>query len=118
MSTVINIARVFSKTPGPRFIDEGPHSGEDFRERLLRPAFEAALKSGEKVTIELDGVQFGYPTSFLEEAFGGLARAFGIEPVLAHLVFQSLEEPSLHEEIRAYILDANRTSTQRGTRAK
>ena len=112
MST-INIARQFSLTPGPRFRDEGPHSGEDFRERFLRPAFELALKMGEKIIIELDGVRFGYPSSFLEEAFGQLARDYGIEPVLKQLEFRSIEEPGLRDEICGYILDANKTSPER-----
>jgi len=109
----INIANDFSKLPGPRYINEGAHSGEDFRDRILRPKFAAAQKAGEKLAIDLDGVTFGYPTSFLEEAFGGLARLVGIEIVLEGLVFRSVQEPSLPEEIRQYIRDAEKTSRQR-----
>lgn len=69
MST-IHLARDFSSTPGGRFRNMGPGSGEEFREYLLR-----ALKKNksETVTIILDGAE-GYGSSFLEEAFGGLVR--------------------------------------------
>ena len=66
---IINIAADFSKTPGGRYLTDGPASGEDFRERLLIPA----LKDNQTVIVELDGTR-GYPSSFLEEAFGGLVR--------------------------------------------
>lgn len=66
---IINIATDFSKTPGGRYVTDGPSSGEDFRERFLIPA----LAEGGVVVVELDGTR-GYPSSFLEEAFGGLVR--------------------------------------------
>lgn len=109
----INIAKEFSMLPGPRYQSEGDHSGEEFRERILRPRFTAAQKAGEKLTIDLDGVTFGYPTSFLEEAFGGLARIVGIDVAMDGLVFRSGQEPGLPDEIRGYIRDAEKTSRQR-----
>ena len=74
----------------------------------LRPAFIGAKNNNEKVTIVLDGVKFGYPTSFLEEAFGGLAREFGIDDVADGLVLVANVEPLLVEEIHRYIQEANR----------
>ena len=59
------------------------------------------------MTVQLDGVKYGYPTSFLEEAFGGLAREFGIDDVQGTLVFESANEPLLDYEIRQYIKEAN-----------
>ena len=65
----INIAIDFSDTPLGRYDpDDGPFSGEKFRETLLRPA----LNDGE-VTVLIDGTE-GYGSSFLDEAFGGLVR--------------------------------------------
>ncbi|MER8723540.1 MULTISPECIES: STAS-like domain-containing protein [unclassified Mesorhizobium] len=68
----IRVAEDFSATPGGRYLTDGPFSGEDFRERLLIPA----LSKGSPVTVILDGTR-GYPSSFLDEAFAGLARKMG-----------------------------------------
>lgn len=103
---VIDVARDFSRTPGPRFRSEGDFSGELFRERLLKPNLELARGSGQKIVVVLDGTA-GYATSFLEEAFGGLARLFGSEQVEAHVEVRSEEEPYLVDEVRAYIRRAN-----------
>lgn len=69
----INIATDYTKTPGGRFISEGEYSGQDFREKVLKPKFLQALENNDQLTVILDG-GYGYATSFLEEAFGGLAR--------------------------------------------
>lgn len=66
----VSIARDFSATPGGRLNRDGPASGQAFRERFLQPAVDDA----KPVTISLEGVA-GLPSSFLEEAFGGLFRA-------------------------------------------
>ncbi|WP_416339777.1 STAS-like domain-containing protein [Paracoccus sp. (in: a-proteobacteria)] len=68
--TEINIARDFSRYPSGRVVLDGPNSGERFRDQFLIPA----LNSSERIVIVLDGVR-GYPSSFTEEAFGGLVRA-------------------------------------------
>ena len=106
----INIAEAFTDLPGPRYRRQGEGSGQEFREDHLVPAFSKAIESGEKLVIQLDGVRYGYPTSFLEEAFGGLAREFGIEEVQDCLLFESGTEPLLDKEIRHYIKYANDTS--------
>lgn len=103
---VINVAKDFNECPGPRYREQGPGSGEEFLKDYLKPAFLKAREVGDKVTVQLDGVKYGYPTSFLEEAFGGLAREFGIDEVERILVFESANEPLLDYEIRRYIKDA------------
>jgi hypothetical protein len=65
----IQLATDFSAFPGGRRRADGPYSGEEFREKFLTPP----LKGGERLTVRLDGA-FGYPSSFLDEAFGGLIR--------------------------------------------
>jgi STAS-like domain of unknown function (DUF4325) len=102
----LSIAKDFSKTPGARFARDGTNSGEEFRKKHLEPLFESQTE--EKIIIDLDGVE-GYSTAFLEEAFGGLARVFGRDAVLAKLEFVSEEEPLLIEEIRRYITGAETT---------
>lgn len=65
----IKIAEDFSIYPGGRYVTDGPNSGERFREELLLPS----LAESKTITIILDGTK-GYPSSFLEEAFGGIVR--------------------------------------------
>ena len=45
------------------------------REDLLIPRFDEARRRYRTLLVDLRGVEFGYPIGFLEEAFGGLARA-------------------------------------------
>ena len=66
---MISIAREFTPFPGFRFKEYGKGSGEEFRDKFLVPIME----QGVPVVVELDGTS-GYPSSFLEEAFGGLVR--------------------------------------------
>ncbi len=103
----IVVSKVFSETPGGRYKKDGPNSGQEFRDLHLKPEFDK-LKAGEKLLIDFDGA-YGYPTSFLEEAFGGLARLYGPERVLRKLEFKSDEEPSLIDEVRGYISDAKKS---------
>jgi hypothetical protein len=109
----IKIADEYTRHPGPRFRDEGAHSGEEFREKYLLPKFLEARASGQKLMIDLDGVEFGYPASFLEEAFGGLARDEGINEVNETLVFRSIDEPSLERKIRNFIHDCENIKPRR-----
>ena len=99
---VISVARDFSTVPAGRTKNDGPNSGERFRDELLYPA----IRSGAEVTVDLDGAE-GYGSSFLEEAFGGLVRK-GLSPddVLSHVRFVSKTDPTLVNEISEYIRDA------------
>lgn len=97
----ISVASDFSVYPGGRTPDDGPYSGEEFRDRLLAPH----LKNGEQVSVFLDGTR-GYGSSFLEEAFGGLVRnGFAKEELRRLLSFDSAR-PGLIKEIWNYIDDA------------
>lgn len=103
----ISIAKDFKSTPGPRRRDEGKHSGEQFLEELLQPRFQEALDAAGLLTVDLDGCA-GFATSFLEAAFGGLARKFGSAAVMKHLNIESSDEPMLKEEISQYISDVKK----------
>ena len=102
----IKISEIFSDAPGGRYIEDGPKSGQEFRETILLPRFEK-LSGNEKLVIDLDGC-YGYATSFLEESFGGLARECGIDEVLKKIELISHEEPRLVDEIIGYIKDAKK----------
>lgn len=99
----INIARDYTKFPGPRYIELGPNSGQHFRDTVLAPSLEDCSI----LEINLDGTA-GYGSSFLEEAFAGLVRESGFSShfLLKTLRFISKEEPELIEEITSYIKEA------------
>jgi STAS-like domain of unknown function (DUF4325) len=73
--TQIIVAEQFSRRPVGRYLSDGNSSGEAFRLGHLLPA----LAEDAPVVVILDGVA-GYPSSFLEEAFGGLVRDHGYTP--------------------------------------
>ena len=75
---IIDIKADFSDSPGARYRKDGPHSGEEFFEVLLKPI------------INLDGV-WGYPSSFVSGAFGKLSLEMGSEVVLSTIDFISNE---------------------------
>lgn len=109
MDTVELFVKEFSVTPGSRCRDEGKksHSGQEFREDYLEPAFDIALKQNKTLIVNLDGT-IGYGTSWLEEVFGGLARKFNSETVLKTIKFVSEEEEYLIDDIKEYIKNAQR----------
>ena len=102
----LSIAAEFTVTPGPRKRAEGEFSGEEFLEAVLRPRFVSALDTHSMLSVNLDGAA-GYPTSFLEEAFGGLAREFGAEQVQSSLEVTCEDEPYLGDDIKRYIREAS-----------
>jgi hypothetical protein len=69
----IEVGKDFSRTPGGRYISDGPDSGQLFRDRYIVPELKRAIGEQSKLVIILDGPR-GYLSSFLEEAFGGLVR--------------------------------------------
>jgi hypothetical protein len=103
----IRIAIEFSESPGPRAEKEGEYSGEVFRQQLLEPRYLEAVKTGALLWIDLDGVD-GYATSFLEEAFGGLARDYPAEQIEQTIRFKSDDVRSYVYEIVSYIRDARK----------
>lgn len=95
----------YSTTPGGRYISDGKYSGEDFRTKVLLPKYEQALESGEKMLVDLDDC-YGMPTSFLEEAFGGLVRIKKDRKIAEMLEIKSEDRPDLIEKVQGYIRDA------------
>ena len=106
MTNIIVVAKDFSRTPGPRRRAEGKFSGEEFLD-MLKKRYVEAVENKSVLIIDLDGAA-GYATSFLEAAFGGLAREFDQEEVQQTLQIKSDEEPDLIDEIGRYITEARR----------
>lgn len=98
----IKIAEDYSpKVKGRYHPKDGKFTGQKFREELIEPIFY----NYKKIIIDLDD-SYGYPSSFREEAFGGLARKFSIEEVLEKLEFICTDEPPLIKMIINDIEDA------------
>ena len=100
---LISIVKDYSSTPSGRFYSDGDYSGQDFRERLLKPKFLEAKSRGEVLTVDLDGC-YGYGSSFLEEAFGGLVRELH-DKSIKNIKIISNDEPQLVDRIKEYIAD-------------
>ncbi len=98
----IIISKDFSDTPGGRYIDEGEFSGEKFRKEILRPKYEEAIEKNEKLFIDFDNC-YGFASSFLEEAFGGLVRDTKSTRIKDILEIKSEDRKDLGEWIYKYI---------------
>lgn len=103
----IVIAKDFSDTPGGRKISEGEFSGELFRQQLLLPKYEEAVNKNDKLEIDFDGA-FGYPPSFLDEAFGGLVKILNKKNILENIVIISNDDLTIERRIKKYIADAEK----------
>ena len=90
MNATINISEDYTSCPGGRYVEDGEGNGTTFREKFLRPVM--GNESVPVVEVVLDGAA-GYPSSFLEEAFGGLVRedGFSVHDVLEKFVFVANE---------------------------
>ena len=100
----INIAQDFSKTPGARNYSDGPFSGQEFYEVLLRKKFTDALHSGQKLKVILDGTE-GYASSFLNEAFSLLGNEFNPKDVWGNIIIVSNEVPKYITRIKDSIFE-------------
>ncbi len=67
-----NFVREFTDCPGGRYKSRSEKSGEEFRQSVLEPL----LAKYAAVELDLNGA-FGFPPSFLDEAFGALIRKLG-----------------------------------------
>lgn len=101
----INIAKDFSEIPGGRKIEEGPYSGQQFREEILFPAYKKIKESSEKLEINFDG-SYGYSPSFLDEAFAGLVRETKEIGILDKIVIISNDDASVERKIKDYVNQA------------
>ena len=96
----------YTLTPGLRRVSDGAYSGEEFRNRVLRPEFDKAVSNGTSVKVILDGTR-GYASSFLEEAFGGLVREMNDVALVRETIrVVSKIRPWYEIEIAQYIEEA------------
>jgi hypothetical protein len=99
----ISVAQDFSKVPAGRYFCDGSFSGQAFAKQILSPN----LDKYDVVTIVLDGT-YGYGSSFLEEAFGGLVRSKGYTASELEGRLNLVSNKNLHlpHEIWSYIRGA------------
>lgn len=100
----IYLAKDFSDSPGGRFKKEGKYSGEEFRETLLKPRYIEARQKGEKLYIDMDGC-YGFPSSFIDESFGGLAKEYKNYNILKDIEIKCEDEPMIVDYIKECIKD-------------
>lgn len=95
--TNVSIAEDFSKHLKDR---SGEFGGAQFRMKFL----EGPISKGIPVLVDFTGVR-GYSSSFLEEAFGGLARylCMPYDELRSKLILNSPDDPSIIEEIEEYL---------------
>ncbi len=107
---LINIASDFSKYPAGRYPEDGDQTGERFRKELLE---KYLTETKEIIEVNLDGAA-GYPSSFLEEAFGGLVRCggFSVDQLTKRLKITTTEARKTRyiEQIWQYIKEARATA--------
>jgi hypothetical protein len=100
-TTVIDVARDFTRTPGGRYRNQGEWSGEQFREEILEPP----LKRGGDVIVDLDGPE-GFTTSFLDEVFGELVRIHGLA-IMDRLHVRAIRRPSRARKVQGLVEQAD-----------
>lgn len=105
----LNIGEEFSKDPAGRYYSDGPASGEQFREEVLKPRLQQ-LEGKEKLVIVLDDDVDSYGSSFLSEGFAAMVK-FGYveaEELLEKLEFRHSDPDFAFfaSRITEYISDA------------
>lgn len=101
---VVNIASDFTSAPGARIYSDGPFSGQEFYEKLLKKQFELAIKEGVKLKVILDGVE-GYTSSFINEAFSLLGNEFDSDLVWNTLIIVSNETPKYIQKVKESVYE-------------
>lgn len=107
MKETIVIRKDFSDSPGARYCKDGPHSGEEFFNKILRPKYLKAKANKTTLEIDLDGV-WGYPSSFVSGSFGKLSLEFSSKEVLSIIEFISSENETQKDRIIAEIQNPTR----------
>lgn len=98
MKKIYSIVEKYTEYPGPRYRNQGEHSGQAFFEDVLDNEMGQAIKKDTQLLLDLDGTA-GYGSSFLDEAIGNLVLKYTKDKVLKHLKIKSEIEPDWEEII-------------------
>jgi STAS-like domain of unknown function (DUF4325) len=96
---ILKFISIFTDCPGGRLEIHGDHSGQAFREKVLKPA----LLENDHVVLDLDGA-VGFPSSFIDEVFGLLAQEIGYDKLKAKLEIRLTDDPLALKEIEECML--------------
>ncbi|MBQ8131678.1 MAG: STAS-like domain-containing protein [Bacilli bacterium] len=115
---ILKVSKVYTDCPGGRYESQGPYSGERFRDEFLIPSYEISIENKEKLIVDLDG-GYGYGCGFIEETFGGMIRkGYTPKEVFKHMEFISEDELGLIDDIKKYMLDAEKNKKQNQKRKR
>lgn len=95
------VSKNFTRFPGGRRKQHGPHSGEEFRETVVLPL----LDKYEFVIFDLSG-SAGYSSGFLDEAFGELGAILGLQEARRRISIVADDDPESVETAWRRIEDA------------
>jgi hypothetical protein len=101
---IVNIPIDFSKNTGFRTYDDGPNSGQEFYDLVLKEKFAQALEQDVPIKIIFDGGE-GYTSSFVNEAFRRLKDEFGTDTVWNRLILVSEESPRVIKKVKEAIYE-------------
>ena len=98
---MFNIGKEYNAMPSGRKYGDGLYSGERFRLEYLLPMLQHS--NGRRVILHMDDA-IGYPSSWLDEVFGGLVRYHGYsKDTLKTKIGIHTFDQALYEEIWGYI---------------
>lgn len=99
---LIKVAEDFSSFPGGRYRSGGDYSAEEFLQEFL----VGPLLNGEYITVDMSDV-IAYSAAFLDEAFGGLVRYYGMDPQFLEERMKIVSDSGMtHRLIWRYIREA------------
>ena len=93
----------FSESPSGRTREDGPHSGEEFRESVLVPALMQAENEGTKLIVDMNGTM-GLASNWMQEAFYKLDAKRGPSCRPRPIVEIRCDDPSIVKEANQYLL--------------
>lgn len=104
----IVIADDFSEFPGARYKTDGPNSGEEFYEEVLKQKFDPVWSSDDrKLTIDFDRT-YGFASSFISEVFIRLVKDYPDKKKLVDkLEIVATDDPYLEDSILEEIQKAS-----------
>lgn len=100
----IDIPSEFGTKTGFREYSDGPKSGEEFFDELLKERFKEALEKGVNLSVYFDGGE-GYTSSFTNEAFRRLGKEYGADVVWNRLIINSTEYPRLNSKVKKAVYE-------------